>query len=97
MMDLQLLQAGLMLGGFIFLAGCYGLLFGMGRLWRMPAVTAAGYVCYALQCLLAAFIIATTPFEEAWKVVIVICTVGFLGIPHVTLFFLERTHGHEEA
>lgn len=96
MMDLELLQAGLMLGGFIFLAMCYGVLYGMGRMWQMPGFTIAGYVCYALQCAVAALVVSTAPLEGEWKFVIIVCTIGFLGIPHVTYFFLERTHGDEE-
>jgi hypothetical protein len=97
MMELQFLQAALVLGGFIVLAGCYGVLYGMGRLMHVRAIMIAGFVCYGLQCLTAAFVIAATPLDNAWKAVIVICTIGFLGIPPVTCFFLERTHDHEEA
>lgn len=95
MIGYELLETGLLLGGLIFLAGCYGVLYGIGKLARWPIVRCAGFACYGLQCLLALAVVRLSPLTGSWKVVVVVGTIGFLAIPLVTWNFVERTHAAE--
>ncbi len=92
MIGFQLLATGLLLGCLILLAGCYGVLYGIGRLAGRRRFRLAGFACYGLQCALALGIVTAAPLTSPWKFVIVVGTLGFLGIPPVTWRFLERTH-----
>ncbi len=93
-MKLNLLETALLLGGIAFLAGCYGLLYGVGRLAQRQSIMLAGFACYAFLCMLVAVIVSTTPLAGPWKAIVVVFALGFLGIPPVTWRFLERTHPH---
>ncbi len=92
MIELELLKTALLLGGLILLAGCYGILYGIGRLAGRPTIQLAGFACYALQCLIALAVVALSPLTGPWKLVVVVGTLGFLVIPPVTWRFVERTH-----
>ncbi len=92
MIELELLQTALLLGGLILLAGCYGILYGIGKLAERPAVRLAGFACYGLQCIIALAVVGLSPLTGPWKLVVVVGTLGFLGIPPVTWRFVERTH-----
>jgi hypothetical protein len=54
----ELLQTALLLGGVTLLAGCYGILYAIGKLSGRWAISAAGFACYGLQCALALAVIA---------------------------------------
>ncbi len=95
MMELELLQTAIPLGGLILLAGCYGTLYGIGRLADWPAMRLAGFGCYGLQCVIALAIVGLSPLTGPWKLVVVVGTLGFLGIPPMTWRLLERTHAAE--
>ncbi len=95
MTSLGLLQTGIWLGGLIFLAGCYGILYGIGRLSRRPSVRIAGFACYGLQCALALSVIARSPLTAPWKLVVIVGTLGFLVIPPATWRLVEHTHAAE--
>ncbi len=95
MIGLELLQTGLFLGGLIFLAGCYGVLYGVAELARWPAIRRAAFACYGLQCILALAIAKLSPLTGSWKLVVIAGTAGFLVIPPVTWRLVERTHGGE--
>lgn len=92
MIALELLETALLLGGLVLLAGCYGILYGIGRLADRPTVRLAGFACYALQCAIALAVVALSPLTGPWKLVVVVGTVGFLGIPPATWRLLEQTH-----
>ena len=96
MNELELLKTALLLGGLVLLAGCYGILYGIGKLADRRAMRLAGFVCYGLQCVLALAVVGLSPLTNPWKLVVVIGTLGFLGIPPMTWRLLERTHEAEE-
>jgi hypothetical protein len=95
MMELQLLETALLLGGLVLLGGCYGILYGVGRLLDRRAIQLAGFACYALQCVVTLAIVALSPLAGSWKLVVVVGTLGYLGIPPVTWRFVEWTHATE--
>ncbi len=95
MIELELLQTALLLGGLILLGGCYGVLYGVGRLVDRRAMRLAGFACYGLQCAVALAVVGLSPLTAPWKLVVVIGTLGFLGIPPITWRFVERTHATE--
>jgi hypothetical protein len=92
MIGLALLETALLLGAFVLLAGCYGVLYGVGRLVGRRAALAASFACYALQCAVAAAVIARAPLADFWKAFIAASTLAYLVIPPITWRFLEKTH-----
>lgn len=92
MIGFELLETGIFLGALVFLAGCYGILYGIGKLADWRALRLAGFACYGLQCALALAVVGLSPLTGPWKLVVIIGTLGFLGIPPVTWRFVERTH-----
>ncbi len=95
MIPLELLQTAVYLGGLIFLAGCYGILYGIGRLTDRPCLRAAGFACYGLQCALALAVVVLSPLTGSWKLVVVVGTLGFLVMPPATWRLVEHTHASE--
>jgi hypothetical protein len=95
MIELELLETALLLGGLILLAGCYGILYGIGRLADWHTMRLAGFACYGLQCLGALVVVELSPLTNPWKLVVAVGTLGFLGIPPITWRFVERTHKAE--
>jgi hypothetical protein len=93
--ELELLKTALLLGGLILLGGCYGILYGIGKLANWRAMQLAGFVCYGFQWVIALAVIGLSPLTTPWKLVVIIGTLGFLGIPPITWRFLERTHEAE--
>ncbi len=89
---IALLQTALLLGVFVLLAGSYGVLYGVGRLASRPPVLAASFVCYALQCAVAAAVVARAPLADFWKGFLVVSTLAYFLIPPVTWRFLQRAH-----
>jgi hypothetical protein len=95
MIELELLETALLLGGLILLAGCYGILYAIGKLADWRAMRLAGFACYGLQCVIALAVVGLSPLTVPWKLVVVVGTLGYLGIPPVTWRLLERTHKAE--
>src|SRR5579883_1895171 len=71
-MKFDLLETALLLGGIAFLAGCYGLLYGVGRLAQRQSIMLAGFACYAFLCVLVAVIVSTTPLAGPWKAIVLV-------------------------
>lgn len=92
MSGVLLIETAPWLGLTVLLAGCYGILYGVGRLTRRRAVSLAAFGCYGAQCALAGAIVLLAPLASDWKFVLIFFTLGFLVIPPVTWRFLERTH-----
>jgi hypothetical protein len=92
MTGLALLKAGLLLGLFVLLAGCYGVLYGIGRLLQRRAPMTGGFLCYGLQCAVAATVVAHTPLTDFWKAFIAASAAAYFFIPPITWRFLERNH-----
>ena len=92
----QMLATSLLLGFFVMLAGCYGVLYCLGRLGPSVTMLRGSYIAYCLQALSAAVILAYTPLEPWWKVLIVASCAAYLPIPPVTWRYLEHLHQLKE-
>ena len=95
MIELELLKTALLLGGLILLGGCYGVLYGIGKLANWRAMQLAGFACYGLQWVIALIVVGLSPLTTPWKLVVIISTLGFFAIPPITWRFVERTHEAE--
>lgn len=96
MTPLQLLATSLLLGFFALLAGCYGVLYCLGRLGARVTLVRGSYIAYVLQALVAAAIAVSTPLEFWWKVLVVASCAAYLPIPPATWRYLENLHEPEE-
>ena len=95
MIKLGLLETALLLGLYVALAGTYGLVFAMARLWDGPTMRRVSVTLYALHCLVAFAIVIWTPLEIGWKALLVAFSIAFFAIPPITWRYLERSHQHE--
>ena len=96
MTPLQLLATSFLLGFFVLLAGCYGVLYCLGRLGTSVTMLRGSYIAYVLQALVAVGIAASTPLELWWKVFVVASCIAYLPIPPVTWRYLEKLHQPKE-
>lgn len=97
MTPLQLLATSLLLGFFVLLAGCYGVLYCFGRLGAHVMLVRSSYIAYVLQALVAVAIAASTPLEFWWKLLVVVSCIAYLPIPPVTWRYLENLHEPKES
>lgn len=95
MIGFELLETGIFLGVLTLLAGCYGILYSIGKVADWRAMRLAGFACYGFQCVLALAIVGFSPLTVPWKLVVIVGTLGFLGIPPIAWHFVERTHETE--
>ena len=96
MTPLQLLATTLLLGLFVLLAGCYGVLYCLGRLGPNIKMLRSSYLAYGLQALVAVATAASTPLELWWKILVVASCIAYLPIPPVTWRYLEELHEPKE-
>src|ERR1700693_3779657 len=61
MTPIEMVVTSLLLGLFVVLAGCYGVLFCVGRLRANRTVAYAAYAAYAMQVIVAASLVLLTP------------------------------------
>jgi len=93
--EISLLQAALLLGLYVALAGGYGLLYAIARLQDAPSLHRISFILYALHGLAAIAIVAWTPLQVGWKGLIVASSVAFFAIPPIIWRFLQRIHETE--
>jgi len=96
MSSVELLKTAGLLGVLVLFGGGYGVLYAVGRLRRQRLWLRGGFACYAVQVLIAAVLVATSPLALGWKALIVFSVLAYLAIPPVTWRYLERTH-HDEG
>lgn len=92
------LPTAILLGLFVVCAGCYGLLYTLGRLRPGHVFTALAYGAYLLQGIVTAILVTHTSLAVGWKLFLVASFLIYAGIPPITWRHLERTHqtlGHE--
>jgi hypothetical protein len=87
-----ILKLALLLGAFVTCAGCYGVLYALGRLRRSQATAIAAYAVYMLQCAMTGLLCADTELALGWKVVLTASCLAYFGIPPITWRYLERVH-----
>jgi len=95
MTRLSLLETALLLGVYVTLAGCYGLVYALARLQDVTILRRAAAIVYALHALTAVAIVLWTPLEIVWKGLIVASSVAFFAIPPITWRYLQRSHEAE--
>ena len=77
------------------LAGSYGLVYAIARLWDALILRRVSMILYGLHGLTALAVVGWTPLEIGWKGLIVASSVAFLAIPPITWHYLQRTHETE--
>ena len=90
-----MLVTALLLGGFVAAAGAYGLLYCAARISEHKMLRAGGYLSYAGLCLIAFALVAFTPLNVGWKVLVAASCAVYLMIPPVTWRYLARLHREE--
>jgi hypothetical protein len=91
----QMLGTSLLLGAFVLLAGCYGLLYCLGRLRASRRLGRAAAAAYLLQGVTAG-LLALSSLDLWWKALLLASFVAFAAIPPLTWRFLERLHEPQE-
>ena len=91
----QMLGTSLLLGLFVLLAGCYGLLYCLGRLRASRRLGYAADCAYLLQGI-TAVLLALSSLDSWWKALMLASFVAYFAIPPLTWRFLERLHEPEE-
>jgi hypothetical protein len=96
MTPIEMVVTSLLLGLFVALAGCYGVLFCVGRLRANRRVVYAAYAAYGIQAMVAASLVLLTPLGDWWKLLIAASCAVYLLIPPATWRYLENLHQLEE-
>jgi hypothetical protein len=94
---LETLEAGLLLGLYVALAGIWGVLWALAQFRQTAGLWRAAAAAYGLHTVAALAIILGTPLEFGWKCLIAGCSLVFLAIPPMTWRFLQRTHENERS
>lgn len=92
------LATAMLLGVFVLCAGCYGLLYALGRLRSSQTLMALAYGAYVLQGVVTALVLVQSSLAAGWKLLLAVSFLAYAGIPPITWRYLERTHqpmGHE--
>ncbi len=92
------LATAILLGVFVLCAGCYGLLYTLGRLRPNRVLTSLAFAAYALQGVVTALLVTHTSLAMGWKLLLAASFAIYAGIPPITWRHLERTHqsfGHQ--
>jgi hypothetical protein len=92
---MQMLGTSLLLGLFVLFAGCYGVLYCLGRLRANRWFGRAAAIAYLLQGITTG-LLALTPLDFWWKALLLASFVAYLPIPPLTWRFLELLHEPEE-
>jgi len=92
-----MVATALLLGAFVTAAGAYGLLYCMARIWNHQMLRAGGYMSYAFLCLTAFALVAYTPLNIGWKVLVAASCAIYVMIPPVTWRYLSRLHRQESV
>jgi hypothetical protein len=92
----QMLGISLLLGLFVLLAGCYGLLYCLGRLRENRNLARLARAAYLLQGVTAG-LLALSALDFWWKALLLASFVAYLPIPPLTWRLLENLHQPEES
>ncbi len=87
-----LLPTAIMLGVYVLCAGCYGLVYTLGRLRENRSVTLSAFGFYGVQGLVTVLLLTLTPLAWGWKLFLVLSFMLYAAIPPITWRHLERTH-----
>ena len=92
----QMLGISLLLGLFVLLAGCYGLLYCLARLRENRNLARTAFAVYLLQGVTAG-LLALSALDFWWKALLLASFVAYLPIPPLTWRLLEHLHQPEES
>jgi len=92
----QMLGTSLLLGAFVLLAGCYGLLYCLARLRENRTLARAAFAAYLLQGVTAG-LLASGELDFWWKALLLASFIAYLPIPPLTWRLLENLHRPEES
>lgn len=87
-----LLETAILLGLFVLAGGSYGGLYSIGRLGSRRVLVWAGVACWVAALCVALAIVALTPLDFGWKLLIVASAIVYAAIPPMTWRYLERLH-----
>jgi len=91
------LLTSLSLGVMVLAAGGYALLYGAARLKNSRGLLILAGLAYGVLLLDAGALVLATQLASAWKLLIAVSALAYLGIPPVTWRYLQRTHRDEGA
>jgi hypothetical protein len=91
------LLTSLSLGVMVLAAGGYALLYGAARFKNSRGLLILAGLAYGVLLLDAGALVLATPLASAWKLLIAVSALAYLGIPPVTWRYLQRTHRDEGA
>ncbi len=86
------LTTAILLGVFVACAGCYGLLYALGRLRPNRGLMSLAVGAYLLQGIVTAVLVTHTSLATVWKLFLIASFLIYAGIPPITWRHLERTH-----
>ncbi len=86
------LSTAILLGVFVACAGCYGLLYALGRLRPSRGFMSLAVGAYLLQGIVTAVLVTHTSLATVWKLFLIASFLIYAGIPPITWRHLERTH-----
>ena len=92
MTALDFVGTALLLGAFVLLAGCYGMLYTVGQIGQRRIWINAGYLCYFFQVVITLLIVLLAPLGMGWQLLIIISCLACFRIPPLAFSYLERTH-----
>ena len=92
----EMVLTALLLGLFVALAGCYGVLYCVGRLRADRTLLYAAYAAYGMQVIVAAALVLASSLGEWWKLLIAASCAVYLPIPPATWRYLENLHQLKE-
>ncbi len=96
MSPLELIVTSLLLGGFVAAGGAYGILLSIGNAVRENRWRRTAIVAYVLQCAFALAVIAATPLDWWWKLLVAVSVALYYFIPPVTWRYLIHIHHSPE-
>jgi hypothetical protein len=91
-----LIQTSLLLGLFVLAGGAYAGLYSIGRLHARADWIRLGKLCYLAALTCAVAIVALSPLDFGWKLLILASAAAYAVIPPITWRYLEQMHAHEE-
>jgi len=97
MTEVGLLATGLLLGLYVLLAGVWGVLYALARLWDLTALRGAAAGVYGLHGLVALAVVTRTPLALGWKLLVPAASLVLLAIPPLAWRFLQQLHHNERV
>lgn len=92
-----LLTTAVVLGFFVLSGGASAVFYGVALLRANRQLATVALGCYALQCVVLAYVVALSPLAGPWKVLLVASGLAYYFIPRVTWRYLQNLHSAGEG